>query len=59
MRQPYILYDVKKHEVLDCMMADDEDEVWKVKLGWPDQDEIDWAKRRGLRVIPATLTYKP
>ena len=59
MRQPYVLYDSKNHFVLDCMMADNEDEVWQVKLGWPHKDEIDAAKERGIKVIPATLMYKP
>jgi hypothetical protein len=31
------------------------EEVWKDSLGWPDEQEIETAKKRGCRVVRVTI----
>ena len=42
---------------IDTTLAD-ENSVWRVFLGWPDQEEINDAKLRGYRVVKAEIIIK-
>ena len=37
----------------------DEDEAWTVALGWPSEDEIEYAKAHGARAFPVRITEEP
>lgn len=56
---PYGVYDTKQCGLAYIGLHEDEADVWKVWLGWPHPDDIEAAKRRGLRVLPVTVQYKP
>ena len=36
----------------------DEDAMWRVHLGWPSQEEIEWHKNLGARVVKVEVTIK-
>ena len=37
----------------------DEDEAWTVALGWPSEDEIEYAKVNGARAFPVRIMEEP
>lgn len=37
---------------------ENEEEAWRIALGWPDQDEIDEAKKRGAFCVKARLEFQ-
>ena len=56
---PYGVYDTKRCMIVHIGLYIDENECWKIFLGWPDEEEIQWHKDQGLRVIPLTVSYDP
>lgn len=56
---PYGVYDSKECCLAHVGLYFNEDDCWRVYLGWPDESEIEDAKARGLRVIPLTIHYTP
>ena len=54
---PFGVYDTKACGLAYIGLHSDEADVWKVFLGWPDADDIEAAKDRGLRVLPLTCSY--
>lgn len=53
------IYDLKSSTILHVSMYRDEDDCWRVYLGWPTRGEVIEAKKSGLRVISVTLQYTP
>ena len=56
---PFAVYDTRQCCMVHLGLYENEDDVWRVYLGWPDQKEIDHYKAAGLRVIPVTVQYDP
>lgn len=47
---------LRGEEIFWLGMVKDEDEAWQIALGWPDKEEINDAKARGIRAIQVSLT---
>jgi hypothetical protein len=50
---PYGVYD-RDGALVYLGLHHDEDDCWRIFLGWPDQEDIDRAKASGLTVSPVT-----
>lgn len=56
---PRAIYDTKKCMIVHLGLYVDDEDIWRVYLGWPTPSEITAAKERGLRAIPVTVQYDP
>lgn len=56
---PFGIYDTEKCGLAYIGLHEDEAGCWRVYLGWPSQEEIDDAKRRGLACLSLTVNYNP
>ena len=56
---PFGIYDTKQSMMLHIGLYPDAAECWKVYLGWPDDEEIEWHKKQGLVVLSLTVSYDP
>jgi hypothetical protein len=54
-RQPWAVYD-RKGKLLFLDLAENEDHVWQIWLGWPSKDDIEDAKHRGEQAIRVSVT---
>jgi hypothetical protein len=56
---PFGVYDTKRCQLAHIGLYENEARTWEVFLGWPDNEEIEAAKARGLKVLPLTVKYDP
>jgi len=56
---PFGVYDTKKYMMCHIGLYENEDECWRVYLGWPTRGEVRWYKEQGLKVVPLQVQYKP
>lgn len=49
------VFNKKKKQMLYVGLHENEADVWEVYLGWPSKSEINWAKERGIIVIPVAV----
>jgi hypothetical protein len=56
---PFGVYDTNLSAMLHIGLYSDEKDCWKIFLGWPGDEEIEDAKKRGLVVLPLIMTYSP
>jgi hypothetical protein len=54
--RPYVMTDKRGLRYIGLHTS--EEDCWRVALGWPSDDEIEWHKAQGVRVYPATVTWK-
>jgi len=59
MRFPFGVYDTANCAMIYIGLHQDENDVWRIFLGWPDAEEIEHAKTNGLRVLSLTVNYDP
>ncbi len=46
----------QRGDILAESLFKTENDAWQVGLGWPDEKEIEWAKKRGDRVVRVKIT---
>lgn len=56
---PFGVYDTRQCGMAHIGLYENEADCWRVYLGWPDQEEIEFAKSKGLVVLPLTIHYSP
>lgn len=56
---PFGVYNTKQCGMAHIGLYENEADCWRVFLGWPDQEEIDYAKKNGFLVLPLTIAYDP
>lgn len=57
--RPFGVYDTNQCGLVYIGLYDDEADTWRAFLGWPDDEEIEAAKKRGLCVLSLTCRYEP
>lgn len=56
---PFGVYDTKQRGMTHIGLYATESDCWKIFLGWPAPEEVDFAKSNGLVVLPLTINYRP
>ncbi len=56
---PFGVYHQDRCHMVHIGLYADENECWKVYLGWPGAEEIADAKGNGYCVLPLTIGYSP
>jgi len=56
---PFGIYDSNQCGMVYIGLHESQDDCWRIFLGWPDNAEIDDARKRGLVCLPLTITYDP
>ena len=57
--KPCGIFDFSIMQVTEIVMAKNKHDAEKILFGWPDEEELDWQKKKGLRVIPIKVSWSP
>ena len=57
--KPFGIFDFSIMQVTEIVMAKNKHDAQQILFGWPDEEELDWQKKKGLRVIPIKVSWSP